>query len=164
MTFIRVWVLWALVLGVLAAGPTAGAADQACMPGVRKVNGSLARVFCGPATARVAVAGKKIVFRNGQCERAATYFAINIGATGLDVNAKRRPDYFGIVVGRTPLTPTEKPAGKDGVYKSVLITFTSHGRGYAVGKDAKLVLEKGRRIGSFSGTAAGKRVRGTFRC
>jgi hypothetical protein len=164
MTLMRTGVLTAIVLAVLVAGHAAGAAEQACTPGVRKVNGSLARVFCGPATVTVVVAGKRVFFRNGECERTAAYFTINVGIVGLDPNAKRRPDYFGITVGRTPFTTKSKPAGKDGAYVDPLIAFTTRGEGYTLGKGARLVLRNGRRAGSFSGVAAGRRVTGTFRC
>jgi hypothetical protein len=149
---------------LVAAGAATGGAE-ACTPGVRQVNGGLARVFCRPATATAVLAGRKLVFKNGQCDRTKAYLTINLGTTALDLKVKPKPDSFGITVGRTPLTPSSPPAGKDGVYTAGVITFVQGGKGSTLRAGARLVLKDGRTAGTFSGTAeAGRRATGSFRC
>jgi hypothetical protein len=156
--------LAAIALLALVGSESAAGAERACTPGVREVNGTLSRVFCGPARANVVLAGKKLAFVNGECVRTGSYFTINVGTTSLGLS-KRPPNYFGITVGRTPLTPSSKKAAKDGAYTGALITFVWRGKGYTVDNGAKLVLKNGRRAGSFTGTVSSRQqVSGTFGC
>lgn len=157
--------LVAALAGILVAVEAAGGAGGACTPGVRQLNGGLVRVFCGPAAANVTVGRAKIAYRQGQCDRTAAYFTINIGTTALDLKVKPKPAYFGITVGRTPLTPASPRAGKDGSYTAGVVTFVRKGKVTTLRAGAKVTLQRGRTMGTFTGIAdSGQPVRGSFRC
>lgn len=157
--------LVAALAGILVAVEAAGGAADACTPGVRQVNGGLARVFCGPAAANVTIGRAKIAYKQGQCDRTAAYFTINIGTTALDLKVKPKPAYFGITVGRTPFTPASPRAAKDGSYAAGVITFVRKGKVTTLRAGAKVTLQRGRTMGTFRGVAdSGQQVRGSFRC
>lgn len=155
----------AALTGIAVAVEAAGGAGGACTPGVRQVNGGLARVFCGPATANLTVGRAKVAFKDGQCDRTAAYFTINIGTTALDLKVKPKPAYFGLTVGRTPLTPSSPRVGKDGTYTAGVITFVRKGKVTSLRAGAKVTLQRGRTMGTFKGVAdSGQPVKGAFRC
>jgi hypothetical protein len=135
------------------------------MPGVRQVNGGLARVFCGPAAATVTIGRAKLPFRGGQCDRTSAYFTLNIGTTALSLDVKPKPAYLGITVGRTPLTPSAPRAGRDGTYPAGVVTWVRKGKVTTLRPGAKVTLQRGRTMGTFRGVAdSGHQVRGSFRC
>src|SRR4051794_16097104 len=114
------------------AGPAAGA--KKCKPGVHKFDGSTkARTFCGPASAKVTLLPGQtpVKFKPGECEIHKKYVTINLGTIVLGPTDKKRPEYFGLNVGRTPAGGT--PAPKDGTYDGATISFRHKDQGYALG-------------------------------
>jgi hypothetical protein len=152
-----------LLLAVLVAAPLAlpAGASARCRAGVHSFGSVQARTFCGPASVAATIAGARVTLKGGQCDRTKDDFSINIGTVVLGTTARRKPDYFGITVGRTLGT---KAAGKDGVYPNAAIALDFANKGYAVLHSA-LTLRSGRSRGTFAGrTLEGKTVSGTFRC
>ena len=92
---------------VAVAAPTASSRTS-CTPGVTSVGGVQARVFCGPAKAKIHVNGKTLSFGGGDCERTSKYVSVNIGTVVLGQTTKKKPDYFGLDVGQIPGS-TNKP-------------------------------------------------------
>ena len=67
------------------------------------------------------------------------------------MTAKKRPDYFGLDVGR--LLGSGKPAAKDGTYKASALGLDYGGKGYRVRADGIMVTLKGNRSrGTFKAT------------
>ncbi len=78
-----------------------------------------------------------------------------------DVPSKR-PDYFGITVGKT--LGAGKAAGKDGTYTGAAVAIVTKNTTYAV-TQSSVTLAGGRTKGTFSGTAiGGGKVSGSFAC
>lgn len=153
-----------LALAVSArAGVGSQLREEACSPGVKTINGFPARVFCGPAKAKVSVNGKQVTIENGVCERHRTYFLINIGTavTGIGGNRPKLP-YFGLIMGRSPAY-SEPVVNRPGIYRKGLITVNA--RGVQVDlhdeTDLKIVLGAGLRSGRFSATKPGIAIYGT---
>jgi len=100
----------------------------------------------------------------GQCQRgtADAWLALNIGVPNGD-------DYFGLVIGRSPYTPTAtRVAAKGGTFGGDDVTLTWWHAGEAASMvPGGLVVElaKDLSLGSFTGRLAdGTEVRGTFSC
>jgi hypothetical protein len=136
-------------LAALAAGSAASGAPASCTPGVTKVDGQNARVFCGPAKATVHYGTTVFTYRQGECEKTSQYVAVNIGTVVLGQTTKPKPNYFGVVVGKV-LGSSDKPASHDGTYTGGVLALDYGGKGYLVGADTMKV------------TLAGNRSRGTF--
>ena len=153
------------VLGVVGVA-SAPAAQQrsACTAGVHKFGDVQARTFCGPAKATVVFGGKTIGFSGGVCERGPAYVAVNIGTVVLGQTKKRKPEYFGLIVGKAPIIGGT-PASRDGTYKAQAVTFAHAGKGVAV-FSGMVTLAGGRKRGTFTGKTFGdnKPVKGTFTC
>jgi hypothetical protein len=145
------------------AGPAAGA--KKCKPGVHGFDGSTkARTFCGPATAKVELApGSLISYRRGSCKKTTKYVTVNIGTTVLGQTTKKKPEYFGLTVGRT--AAGGKPAPEDGTYDGATISFVHKNKTYALGQSS-VVLTNNRTRGAFAGTIPGQQgqIVGSFRC
>jgi len=100
----------------------------------------------------------------GHCERGTddAWLALNIGLPN-------GPDYFGLVVGRSPYTPAAtRVAARGGTFggDDAVITWRHAGAAGRIDR-AGLVVELARdlAVGSFSGRLAdGTEVRGTFSC
>jgi hypothetical protein len=138
----------ASILGTVDSGNAAGAG---CKPGVTTVDGSPARVFCGPARASVRVAGKALSFTNGLCEQSGGGFVVNIGTFFPSSDTSKRP-YFGLLV------TTPRP----GSYTRQQLSFRADGVGRAAFVTVKL---RSLRAGTFSGAVlGGGRVTGSFTC
>jgi hypothetical protein len=78
------------------------------------------------------------------------------------VDSPKRPDYFGITVGKPPFA---KPAPKDGTYTgNVTIAYViKHQRAGLA--DSTITLKSGRTKGSFFGKVlSGGNATGTFSC
>ena len=134
-----------------AAAPSAAARTAACAPGVRTVDGSPARVFCGPAKATVHAGGKTIAFTGGLCERSGGMYVLNIGTFFAGGSKSPRP-YFGLLIA--------KP--KPGSYKSQSLSFRSGGVSRSSLADVTL---KTLHSGTFSGRLiGGGQVAGSFSC
>jgi hypothetical protein len=157
--FARIAILGVALLA--AAGLTSGAATgsrvaDTCKPGVKRIAGVRALVFCGPATAALRFSGKAIGFRNGRCTISTKRtFTVNVGTVTL---AAARPKfaYFGITVSR---------ARRDGVYKGAAVGFQWRGKSYSVLENS-VRLSKNRTRGTFAGRigGSGARVSGSFTC
>jgi hypothetical protein len=121
--------------------------------------------MCGPASATVVLGRAKIPFAGGRCDRTSSYFTLNLGTATLDPKVRPRPAYLGITVGRTPLTPSARRAGKDGTYPAGVVTFVRRGQATTLRPGATVTLKRGRTTGTFRGVSdSGRRVRGSFRC
>ena len=169
-------IVTALVATLGLAGAAVGGAGVAssCTPGVKTIRGFQARVFCGPAKARVSVNRKTFTIENGVCERHATYFLVNIGTvvTGTGRNRPRLP-YFGLIMGRSPAY-SDPVVNKPGTYRKGLITV--NGRSVQVDlhneADLRITLRPGLRSGTFSATKPASpiygmpsyEVKGSFTC
>jgi len=141
----------AALAAVAAAAAPASSDAAACTPGVRTVDGSPARVFCGPAKAMVRMGGKTLTFAGGACERSGGRYVVNIGTFFAGSSKSKRP-YFGLLI--------DKP--RPGTYRSQTLSFRSGGAGSSV--FATVTLKTLKR-GSFSGEVFGSgRVTGTFAC
>jgi len=100
----------------------------------------------------------------GFCERGTSdaWLALNIGSPNGD-------EYFGIVIGRSPYTPTAtRVAAKGGTFggDDAVITWRQAGVGTVMDRGGLVVeLAKDLSLGSFTGRLAdGTEVRGTFSC
>ena len=148
-------VLVALAITAAASGGTRLA--EACKPGIHTVGKTTYRVFCGPASASVRVAGKMHSFRHGSCLKlgGARVFTLSIGTLAMS-GGKPRYSYLGISV---------PSARRDGVYRSASVTWAYGGKRYSA-YNVKLTLAGNRTRGAFSGRIVGKRgtVTGSFRC
>lgn len=144
----------------LAAAPAAAAK---CHPGVHTQGSVESRTFCGPAQAHVVLGGMSATIHQGECQRTASYFTINIGTVVLSPSAPNKPDYFGITVGKVP-GAGGTPAGHDGTYNADAVSFVIKHKSYAV-RDGIVTLKDNRSKGSFSGMLfGGGPVSGTFSC
>jgi hypothetical protein len=153
----------ALALVLVAA--SGSAARTACTAGKSTVAGVEYESFCGPAKAKVNVAGKSIEFANGQCQTTPTGFTINIGSALLGTAAKPAKPYFGFDVGKVGgSTFGGGPASKDGTYVRVPVTFNADGTRYLV-MEATVTLKHDRSAGSFRGNLlTGGLASGAFSC
>jgi len=135
----------------------------ACTPGMTKLQGQPARVFCGPAQATAAVAGRRYRFTDGVCGTSDGAFSVNIG-TKVFGHPKSAPPYFGLLV------EGKRPGAHRG--GTVLVGFSKGA--FAVGlaapggtarPDTQVVLAPDLRSGRFSGEdLSGRRVTGSFTC
>ena len=141
----------AVALSFLAFVGGASAAGAACTPGVRTVDGSPARVFCGPAKATVHVGATTLTFKNGVCEKSGGGYVVNIGTFFAGTTTSKKP-YFGLLI--------SKP--KAGKYTGQVLSFRSNG----VSRSAlATVTLKSLKSGTFSGKAFGAGlVTGSFTC
>jgi hypothetical protein len=168
-----------LALGGLALSGGASGGSTVCTPGVKTINGTQVRVFCGPAKATVRVqigtkAAKTYSFKNGQCDRYPKYFDVNIGFASL--GAKTKLPYFGLLMGKSPAATTRDPVvARDGTYKGGLITIHgSDGKSYSLfgPEQLTITLKKNRRAGTFVGGTPGSKlykqaaskISGSFSC
>jgi hypothetical protein len=141
----------AAVASILATAESGNAGGTGCKPGVATLDGSPARVFCGPARASVRVAGKTLSFTNGLCEQGGGGFVVNIGTFFPSSDTSKRP-YFGLFV------TTPRP----GSYTRQQLSFRAGGVGRAAFVTVKL---KSLRAGTFAGAVVGGgRVTGSFTC
>jgi hypothetical protein len=151
--------IWA---GAAAGGGTEAAA---CKPGATTIGGARAIVFCGPAKAAVKVGTTPLAFVQGSCELRQNYLRVDIGTRILGKTAQPRPDYFQLVIGKTPGS-AELPVSKDGTYGKALITVISGGTEYLPDTSrGKVTLKLKRTRGAFTAkTADGQPVTGSFTC
>lgn len=159
-------ILSAVSTGLVAtalAGSAGSAEGAKCKAGVHKFGSVQARTFCGPGSATATVGGKTFAFKGGNCVKTKKYLTINLGTIVLGQTSKKRPEYFGITVGKTPLGGT--PAPKDGTYSGDAVAFVHLNKGYGVG-GSSVTLTNGRTRGTFTGkTFSGQiPVSGSFRC
>jgi hypothetical protein len=162
--------LWAAVvtllalLTALASSARVDAGEQACKAGVRKVDGVSEETFCGPATARVSLGGKKLTFVQGNCVRTIDYVSVNIGTLTFAQSARHQPNYFGLDIGRIPGSGSP-PARKDGSYrKGTVLTLEYGNKSYDV-LAGVATLKGDRTRGTVSGkTVTGQLLTGTFDC
>jgi hypothetical protein len=149
------------------AGTAAGGEAQksACTPGATTFGGARALVFCGPAKAKVTVGTTKLAFVQGSCERRQNYLRVDIGTRILGKTAQPKPDYFQLVIGKTPGS-AELPVSKDGTYGRALITVIKGGTEYLPDTSrGKVTLKLKRTRGTFTAkTADGQAVSGSFSC
>jgi len=140
-----------VVVAPAAAGTASPARAAGCTPGVRTVDGSPARVFCGPAKATVHVGGKTLAFSGGLCERSGGMYVLNMGTFFAGGSKSPRP-YFGLLIA--------KP--KPGTYKGQALSFRSGGVSKSSFADVTLKTLHG---GTFSGKLiGGGTVTGSFTC
>jgi hypothetical protein len=142
---------------VYATGAGGARAATACTAGTTTVGGSAARVFCGPATAVVAFAGKTFRFSSGACTTSPG-FTVNIGTLILGTAAKARP-YFGVFL----------TAARPGTYsgKQAAVSFASGATRVSLAPTAssRVVLGSRLRSGSFTGRdILGRPLSGSFHC
>jgi hypothetical protein len=139
------------LVAAAAAGAASPARTAGCTPGVRTVDGSPARVFCGPAKATVHVGGKTTTFTGGLCERSGGFYVLNMGTFFAGGSKSPRP-YFGLLIA--------KP--KPGSYKAQSLSFRSGGVSRSSLADVTL---KTLHRGTFSGRLiGGGAVTGSFSC
>jgi hypothetical protein len=158
----------AAALAALGAGSVASGAPAACKPGVTRVNGLSARVFCGPAKATVHYGSKVFTYRQGECEKTSQYVAVNVGTVILGQTSKPKPNYFGLLIGKSPAGGT-KPASHDGTYTGGVLALDYGGKGYLVRGDTLTVtLKGGRSRGTLTGASLFDhppvKVTGSFSC
>jgi hypothetical protein len=156
----RTTILITMLLAVGAAATFAATAlasgspdrAEACVPGVKKIQGVNARTFCGPAKASVKLNGQTVSYKQGECSKSTGLFAVNIGTVVLG-NLKNKPEYFGVTA--------KAKAGKQ-TGQAVAIVHT--GKSYAV--MGTVTLKSGLKSGSFTGEVFGssKVISGTFSC
>ncbi len=156
-----------LAASIAAVAAPAASSRTSCTPGVVSFGGVQARVFCGPAKATIHVGGKTLSFAGGNCERTSKYVSVNIGTVVLGQTTKKKPDYFGLDVGRIPGS-TNKPAAKDGAYTGGAVAIVPGGKSYAVrGDSVKITLSGNRSKGTIAGMlifGGPGAVTGTFSC
>jgi hypothetical protein len=106
----------------------------------------------------------KVAWAGGWCERGAgdAWLALNIGSPN-------GPEYFGLVVGQSPYTPTAtRGAAGGGSFggNDAVITWRHQGTGTsAVPAGLDVEVAPGLSTGSFTGRLAdGTQVQGTFSC
>jgi hypothetical protein len=153
----------AVVAGV-ASGHGSSVRTTACKEGMTTVNGTPARVFCGPATASVTIDGKSASFKQGNCMKTSKYISVNIGTVVLGSTKKPKPDYFGMTVGQVLGDTSVPAAGHDGTYTHAVFALDYKGKGYAV-TTVTVKLQGNRTHGTFSGkTLLNQSVKGSFHC
>jgi len=166
----------ALALGVLLVAAAvvggraaAGTAAASCTPGVITYGGAQARVFCGPAKATLKYQGKTWKFTQGSCDKLADYVSVNIGTVVIGTSTKKKPDYFGLTVGKfLGAANGAKPARHDGTYTGGVVASEHGGKGGPIvnAELVKITLSGNRSRGTFSGPVSlgtGK-VTGSFTC
>ena len=145
-----------IALAATAAATAATGSARACKPGIRPIGTTTYRVFCGPASASVRVAGKKHSFRKGSCLTVGgRVFTLSIGSLKMS-RGKPRYAYLGVTV------PNAK---RDGVYRGAAVSFAYGGKRYSLSA-VKVRLAGKRTRGTFSGRIVGRKgaARGSFRC
>ena len=152
------------VIAFAAAGSGTAAHSAACKAGVRKLNGIPARTFCGPATARILIGGKTLVFTQGNCVATPQYVSVNIGTVVLGQTTRHQPNYFGLDIGRIPGSGSPR-AGTDGTYRSgTVLTVVYADKSYDV-LSGVAILQGHRTHGTVRGkTFTGQLLAGTFHC
>lgn len=153
----------AIGLAIVATAAWARPQTAACTAGVHPFGGTSARTFCGPAKATLVVSGVTIRFAGGSCERGAQYVALNIGTIVLGTTTKPKPEYFGLLVGKTALTGGT-PAAHDGTFTAQAVSAHHANKGYAI-LSSRVKLTDNRARGTFTGRMlGGGNVHGSFRC
>ncbi|HEY1366769.1 MAG TPA: hypothetical protein VGF23_06640 [Gaiellaceae bacterium] len=152
-----------IALLVTAVSLASGHAGAPCTPGMTKLAGEPARVFCGSAQATARVAGRRYRFTGGVCATSFGGFSVNIG-TKVFGRPKSAPPYFGLLV----------ESMRSGAHRggSVLVGFSQGpfavslaAQGGTARTDTTVVLAPDLRSGSFSGEdLSGRRVTGSFTC
>ena len=91
--------------------------------------------------------------------------AVNIGVFSSVSDISKRPNYFGLDVGRVPGS-SSPPAGKDGTYKSAIVmTFVYGGKAYSAAGGATATLAGNRTRGTVSGlTFTKQKISASFHC
>jgi hypothetical protein len=146
-------VVLATVAGLAAVThvATADARSEACTPGVRQINGSPARVFCGPGRATVRVGTQTLRFSPGECARSGGMFVVNLGTFVADSHSPL--PYFGLLISRP----------KPGTYANQTLSYRSARKSHS-SASATVVL-KTLHSGTFSANVFGVgHVTGTFTC
>src|SRR5262249_12858782 len=145
-------ILLTCVAAALFVAPGARTA-AACTAGTTKVGGKKATRFCGKARANVRIGGKRVVFREGRCDRTGKVFTVSLGTVVVG-SAKQKVPYFGLAVGRFPGgSAAMRPASKDGTYTDGVVVIRIHVRAYDLNRPT-ITLKWHRTGGSFSGRAA----------
>jgi hypothetical protein len=149
-----------VALLVAACGPGATPSPGPATPSVPIPEPSFTG---GSGSARLTLPAQA-TWDGGYCTRATddAWLALNIGFPNGD-------DYFGLVVGRSPYTPSAtRVAARGGTFGGDDAAITWRRAGVAARMDRSgLVVELARNlaVGSFSGRLAdGTKVRGTFSC
>jgi hypothetical protein len=119
-----------------------------CSPGVNKLKGEDARVFCGPARATVKFAGKTYHFENGLCQKTpggggfGIEFTVNIGIEELPPPTPRKFSYFGVGLDKA----------KGGVYRNQAVGISVPGTRGLSPLENKVTVSANLKKGSFTGT------------
>jgi hypothetical protein len=141
--------LCALGLAMIAGSPanSARGSATACKAGTKKVAGGTARTYCN-AKATVHANGRTYAVKGGECDVYPKYLVVSIGSVA------KRGSYFGLYVGKSPLTPLEATVAGSGSYtKGLILLATPKVLAFLFDEaDLKITLRKGRRSGTFSGT------------
>jgi len=87
---------------------------------------------------------KVFTYTQGECEKTSDYVAVNVGTVILGQTSKPKPDYFGLLIGKSPAGGT-KPASRDGTYSGGVLALDYRGKGYVVRGDTLKVTLTGRR-------------------
>jgi hypothetical protein len=129
-------------VALLVVGPSQAAP---CKPGLTKINGETAQVFCGPAHAVVHVGGQTLFFSQGSCATKGGIFYVNIGRELLPPSGPL--PYFGVV--------------KEGAKAAVSYRF-----GMLHDSILSAKIARSGRAWTFSGVSllSRKPARGTFSC
>ena len=111
---------------------------------------------------------KVFTYTQGECEKTSQYVAVNVGTVILGQTSKPKPDYFGLLIGKSPAGGA-KPASRDGTYVGGVLALDYGGKGYLVrGDTLKVTLTGGRSRGTLIGASLFDnppvKVRGTFSC
>lgn len=127
-------------------------AADACVPGVKKINGVSARTFCGPAKATVKMNGKTISYSGGECSKGAGLLALNIGTVVVG-NLKNKPEYLGVAA-----------TAKAGAQPRQTIAVVHAGTSRSI--IGTVTLKPGLKAGTFSGKVFGSSgvISGSFTC
>jgi hypothetical protein len=141
----------AMLVATVGASGAVRAAD-ACVPGVKKINGVSARTFCGPAKATVKMNGKTISYSGGECSKGAGLLALNIGTVVLG-NLKNKPEYLGVAA-----------TAKAGAQPRQTIAVVHAGTSRSI--IGTVTLQPGLKAGTFSGKVFGSSavISGSFTC
>jgi hypothetical protein len=151
--------LFCVVLAVMGttAASAGGAPGKACKAGIHKIGKTTYRVFCGPASASITVAGKKHSFRSGSCLKIGStkVFALAIGKLAI-TKTRARYSYLSVTI---PL------ARRDGLYRGATVAWAYGGKRHLL-SNSRVKLAGKRTRGTFSGRLAGRKnaVTGSFRC
>jgi len=111
---------------------------------------------------------KVFTYTEGECEKTSQYVAVNVGTVILGETSKSKPDYFGLLIGKSPAGGT-KPASRDGTYTGGVLALDYGGKGYLVrGDTLKVTLADGRSRGTLTGASLFDnppvKVTGSFSC